>query len=163
MDFSGVRDDKCQTGVGESLVNRVKLTSSSHYCLSSNQAVISSNNHIMYHISAGETDQAYNLLWGRIHMQRRAVHHNGAKGSVEIWTIFILIYLKVRPNIKLSRRIGWGQLQAPIHEGEGEHFFDPPWQAGELQQEDCTVHLWQSEQRQHPRQYQRLNVHRWFH
>ena len=73
---------------------------------------------------SGESDQANNLLGGRVHVQRRAMHHYGSKESVYcIWTISNPIYLKVWSNVKLPRQIRWAQLQAPIHGGEIPHFF----------------------------------------
>ena len=67
----------------------------------------------------------------------------------------------VKPNILLTLRTRTTQ-----------YFHNPPWKPGQpkiswkpgqLQQEDCALQLWQSEEPQHPGQHQRLDVRHWLH
>ena len=129
VDFSGVRDDKCHTGVGESRVRREKykniqflisfplnslcsfltmyvlftihvlIVSKSPFCLTKHFHLVFISFSILWHFDfyfhnplnsltfwrrAGETDKADDLLWRRVHLQRRPMHRHGAEVNIAI-------------------------------------------------------------------------------
>ena len=79
VDFSGVRDDKCHTGVGQSRVRfrdkgNIMLFNSYWYT-----CIISWPCCWIPRISTGEANKVDNLPWRRIHLQWRPVHKHWAK------------------------------------------------------------------------------------